>query len=331
MHTTDLSKWQHDHTFGQDEVKAGERATILVILITSIMMVAEIVTGTLFGSMALLADGLHMASHTVALGISVFAYIYARKFSADRRYSFGTGKVNALAGFTSAILLLGFALTMAVESVDRFLNPVEIAFNQALFVAGVGLVVNVVSAWILAASGTHSHDHGHDHSHEHSHKNDYAPGNNHADEHTQQSGEEDHNLKSAYFHVVADALTSILAIVALMAGKWFGLNWMDPAMGIVGALLVSQWSIGLIRNSSRTLLDWQASDSTLTQLHDAIENGSDDKITDVHMWSIAPGKYAAEIVIVSHETHQPDDYRARIPKSLNIAHAIIEIRKCHAA
>lgn len=325
MHTTDLSKWQHDHTFGQDEVKAGERATILVILITSIMMVAEIVTGTLFGSMALLADGLHMASHTVALGISVFAYIYARKFSSDRRYSFGTGKVNALAGFSSAILLLGFALTMAVESIDRFLNPVEIAFNQALFVAGIGLVVNVASAWILASSGTHSHDHGHAHDHEH------APENDLAHEHTHHAGEEDHNLKSAYFHVVADALTSILAIVALMAGKWYGLNWMDPAMGIVGALLVSQWSIGLIRNSSRTLLDWQASDSTLAHLHDAIENDSDDKVADVHMWSIAPGKYAAEIVVVSHETHEPDYYRARIPKSLNIAHAIIEIRKCHAS
>ena len=327
MHTTDLSKWQHDHTFGQDEVKAGERATLLVIVITSIMMVAEIITGTLFGSMALLADGLHMASHTVALGISIFAYIYARKFSSDRRYSFGTGKVNALAGFTSAIILLGFALTMVVESVDRFLNPVQIAFNQALYVAGIGLVVNVVSAWILASSGKHSHDHGHEHGHGHGHDEDQ--GHEHA--HAQEAGQEDHNLQSAYFHVVADALTSILAIVALMAGKWFGLNWMDPAMGIVGALLVSHWSIGLIRNSSRTLLDWQASDSTLARLHDAIEKDSHDKIADVHMWSIAPGKYAAEIVVVSHEAHQPDYYRKRIPENLNIAHAIIEIRKCHAA
>lgn len=306
MHTTDLDKWRHDHTFGQDAAKAGERATILVILLTSIMMVAEIIAGTVFGSMALLADGLHMASHTVALGISVFAYIYARRFAKDRRYSFGTGKVNALAGFTSAIILLGFALTMVWESFERFLNPVQIAFDQALLVAVVGLVVNIVSAWILASSGDHTHEHNHEHASHH----------------------DDHNLRAAYLHVVTDALTSILAIVALLAGKWFGFGWMDPAMGIVGAAVVSHWSFGLIRNSSQVLLDRQAPKTSITQLREAIEKGSHDRVVDVHMWKIAPGKHSAEIVIVSHEQHQPDYYRERFPKHLNIVHATVEVQKC---
>lgn len=307
MHTHDLHKWQHDHTFDQDKTKAGERATVIVIIITGVTMIVEIIAGLAFGSMALLADGLHMASHTVALGISVFAYVYARRFSSDPRFSFGTGKVNALAAFTSAILLVGFALTMVIESVDRMLNPVQIAFSQALVVAVVGLVVNVVSAWILASSGEHHHhDHGHDHGGHHT----------------------DHNLRAAYLHVVTDALTSILAIVALMAGKWIGLGWMDPLMGIVGATVVTHWSIGLMKTSGRVLLDWQASDKDVETLRQALQVSPDDRIADVHIWAIAPGKNLAEIVIVGHGVKDPNFYRARIPASLNIAHATIEIHEC---
>src|SRR5918996_1231312 len=184
MHTQRLDRWQHEHVFGQDQVKAGERRTLLVVVLTAAMMVVEIAAGLAFGSMALLADGLHMASHATALGISVFAYVYARRFAGHPQYSFGTGKVNALAGFASAVLLAIFAVTMAWESVDRLVSPIPIALDQALLVATAGLVVNGASAWILAAP--RHHDHGH-----------------HADHH-------DHNLRGAYLHVLADALTSLL-------------------------------------------------------------------------------------------------------------------------
>ena len=233
----------HDHTFGQDEPRPGERRTRLVVLLTVTMMVAEIIAGVMFGSMALLADGLHMASHSVALGLALIAYVYARRHAADRRFSFGTGKVNALAGFSGALLLAVFAMGMALESVSRFVEPVSIEFNQAILVACLGLVVNVVSALLLqsqphshgADAHAHSHAHGHDHAHE-----------------------QDLNLRSAYLHVLADALTSVAAIAALLSGKYLGWNWMDPTMGLVGSALVATWSWSLMRSSARVLLDHQA-------------------------------------------------------------------------
>ncbi len=216
-----LDNKRHQHTFGQDLKRPGEFRTLVVIAITASMMVVEIAAGLAFGSMALLADGLHMGSHAVALGISAFAYVYARRHAHNERYSFGTGKVNTLGGYTGAILLAVFASMMAFESVVRLFNPVEIAFNQAIFVAVLGLIVNGASVFILDVGHDHEHDHhGHDHHH-------------------------DHNLKSAYLHVLADALTSLLAIFALLIGKYFGAVWMDPVMGIVGAILVARWSIGL--------------------------------------------------------------------------------------
>mgnify|MGYP005851822403 CR=1 FL=1 len=220
----------HDHIFGQDQRRAGESRTLIVIALTAVTMVVEIVAGWLFGSMALLADGLHMGSHAVALTISAAAYIYARKRAGDPRFSFGTGKVNALGGFTGAILLAGFALLMAGESIHRFIEPVPIRFNSAILVAVVGLVVNGLSVFILGDRG-HGHNHHQDDGHHHDHHH-------------------DHNLRSAYLHVLADALTSVLAIAALLAGKYLGWNWMDPAMGIVGAILVARWSLGLIRQTS---------------------------------------------------------------------------------
>ena len=223
MHDDPLHLWEHDHIFGQDQMKSGEQRTLIVIAITATMMVFEIGAGLAFGSMALLADGLHMGSHTVALGITAFAYFYARKHAHDRRFSYGTGKVNALAGFSSAILLAVFALAMVWESVNRFFNPVEIIFNQAIAVAVIGLVVNALSVLILGHNDHEKDHHLSQHSHSHS----------------------DHNLRAAYLHVLADALTSLLAIFALSAGKFFGLIWMDPLMGVVGAVLVSRWSWSL--------------------------------------------------------------------------------------
>lgn len=302
MHTQRLDWWQHEHVFGQDQVKTGERRTLLVVVLTAAMMVVEIAAGLAFGSMALLADGLHMASHATALGISVFAYVYARRLAGHPRYSFGTGKVNALAGFTSAVLLVIFAAAMAWESIDRLIAPVPIALNQALVVAIAGLLVNGASAWILAAPG--HHDHGH---HRHRH---------------------DHNLRAAYLHVLADALTSLLAILALLAAKFFAATWLDPAMGVVGAALVTRWSLGLLRETSRVLLDVQLPGGATERLRQALEGEEGERVADLHLWSIGPGIQAAAIVVVSDEPQSPDHYRRLIPADLHVVHATVEVQRC---
>lgn len=309
MHTRDTASWQHDHVFAQDRVRPGEKRTLIVVGITAVMMVVEIAAGLVYGSMALLADGLHMASHAAALSIAFLAYVVARRLAADERFSFGTGKLNSLAGFASAVLLLGFAVIMVTESTSRFINPVEISYDQALVVAVIGLVVNAVSAWIFAATphDHHGHHAHHDHGHAHHH---------------------DHNLRAAYLHVLADALTSLLAIVALLAAKYYGANWLDPFMGIVGAALVSRWSYGLIRESARVLLDRQADDDRVAAVRDALERGSGDRITDLHCWSIGPGIFAADIAIVSDSPKPPDDYRSRIPAELGIVHVTVEVHRC---
>lgn len=214
MHTKSLDHWTHEHTFGQDQVRQGERRTLIVTILIAITMVVEIAAGIAFGSMALLADGLHMASHATALGIAVFAYAYTRRYANDPRYRFGTGKVNAPAGFASAVLLALFAVGVIVESVERVIDPVAIAFNQAIFVAVIGLLVNAVSVLILAVP----HDRHHDHHHH-----------VHDDHHHHHHGSSDHNLRGAYLHVFADSLTSMLAIAALLMGKYFGAIWTDPS------------------------------------------------------------------------------------------------------
>ncbi len=301
MHTQELNEWQHDHVFGQDQQRAGEKRTLLVVAITAVMMVVEISAGLIYGSMALLADGLHMASHTAALSVSVFAYILSRRLAANRRFTFGVGKINSLAAFASAVMLLGFALAMVTESTDRLITPIAIAFDQALIVAVAGLIVNGVSAWILVST-PHEHAHAHDH--------------------------HDHNLRAAYLHVLADALTSVLAIAALLAGKYFGANWLDPAMGIVGAALVARWSYGLIRDSSQVLLDRQADEHHVTELRESIEGASSDRVSDLHIWSIGHGIYAAEIVVVSHNPKTPEHYKSLISPEFNVVHATVEVHRC---
>ena len=305
MHKHDLSPWRHEHVFGQDQRQAGERRTLMVVLLTAVMMVVEITAGLIYGSMALLADGLHMASHATALGIAVFAYVIARRLAADQRFSLGVGKINSLAGFASAVLLFGFAVVMATESVDRLISPVGISFDQALVVAVVGLGVNGFSAWLLAST---PHNHGHEEDDDHSHHH-------------------DHNLRGAYLHVLADALTSILAIVALLAGKFWGANWLDPAMGIVGAVLVANWSIGLIRQSSRVLLDWQADKDNITALKAAIEQGTMDRVTDLHLWSIGHGIFSAQMTVVSDEPKPPSHYKSLIPANLKVVHVSVEVHR----
>lgn len=304
MQARQLSDWTHDHVFGQNQQRAGERRTLVIVILTAVMMVIEIAAGLIYGSMALLADGLHMASHTTALGIAVFAYVVSRRLASDTRFAFGVGKINSLAGFASAVLLMGFALVMVVESTDRLINPLAISFDQALIVAVIGLVVNAVSAWVLMST-PHQHHHGEGH-HGHGH---------------------DHNLRAAYLHVLADALTSLLAIAALLAGKYLGAHWLDPVMGIVGAALVARWSYGLIRDSARVLLDEQAGDDHLAVLRESIETGSSDRITDLHLWSIGHGIFAAEIAIVSDDPKPPDYYKSLIPGKLKIVHVAVEVHQ----
>ena len=307
MHSHNLAQWHHNHTFSQDQRLPGESRALIVIAITVATMIIEIVAGVRFGSMALLADGLHMASHAVALSITAFAYIYARRHASDRSFSFGTGKVNALGGFTGAILLVVFALYMGLASVTRLVNPVEIVFNQAIAVAVVGLIVNGVSVFILGGN-----DHGHDHSHDHEH---------HAHEH-------DHNLKSAYLHVMADALTSLLAIVALLSAKYFGWIWMDPIMGIVGAVLVGRWAMNLLKKTASVLLDRQAPEALEASIRHAIESDGDSRVTDLHVWAIGPGIYSAQIALVAHDPASPDDYKQRLPDSMHLVHVSVEIHVC---
>jgi cation diffusion facilitator family transporter len=305
----------HSHAFGQDLKRPGEARTFLVIAITASMMVVEIVAGIVYGSMALLADGLHMASHAVALSINAFAYVYARKHAHDARFSFGTGKVNTLGGYTGAVLLAGFALAMAVESIDRLIRPVEIEFNQAIVVAVLGLIVNGASVLILG----HHHDpeeahdletdlEEHAHYHEHHHH--------------------DHNLISAYLHVLADALTSLLAIFALLAAKYFGFVWADPLMGIVGAILVARWSLGLLHSTSVVLLDRQGPDDIRETIRHRIENERGNQVVDLHVWAIGPRMYSAIVAVVADDPKEPDHYKKLIPDGLGIVHTVVEV---HAA
>jgi cation diffusion facilitator family transporter len=307
MHTQSISQWEHEHSFGQEKAKAAERRTLLVIGIAATMMVVEIVAGIAFGSMALLADGLHMATHTTALTISAVAYIYARRHARDKRFSFGTGKVNALAGFTSAILLVVFAFFMVWESIQRIIQPVDIAFNQAILVAALGLTVNGICVFILG--DRHKHRHHGEHSHEGHHHHDL-------------------NLRAAYLHVLADALTSLLAIGALLAGKLLGWNWMDPLMGIVGAVLVIRWSWNLLRDTSGVLLDRQTTQELTERIKSTIEGHADNRVSDLHIWTIGPCIYAASISIVTSEPKSPTHYKELIPGHLGLAHTIVEVHTC---
>ncbi len=297
-----LESWKHSHSFGQDQKRQGETRTLIVIAITGIMMVVEIAAGLVFGSMALLADGLHMGSHAVALGINAFAYIYARKHAQNDKYSFGTGKVNTLGGYTGAVLLAVFAVLMAWESVIRLFNPVSIAFNQAIFVAVLGLLVNGASVFILGIQ--HNHSHGHQHGHGHHH---------------------DHNLMSAYLHVLADALTSLLAIFALLIGKYFGAIWMDPLMGIVGAILVARWSIGLLKSTSSILLDEQGSLETREQIKQSIEGEGTSRVVDLHVWSVGPGIHSAMVSVVAIDPKPPSHYKEKLRQSIRLDHLTIEV------
>lgn len=327
MHAHRLSEWQHTHSFDQQRRRPGESRTLVVIVLNLLTMVTEIAAGLAFGSMALLADGLHMGSHTAALSLSFAAYVFARRYAGHPRFSFGTGKLNALAGFVGALLLGLFALAMFGGSVERLLNPVAIDFDAALLVAVVGLAVNAVSTFVLGGGfagatggdeGAHDHDDPAGHAHPHQH---------HAHD-ALHDHSEDHALRSAYLHVLADALTSVLAIVALVAGKFAAVGWLDPLMGMLGAVLVVRWAWSLGRSTVAVLLDQQAEAEVVARVKHAIEGIGDSLVSDLHVWSIGPGIHAAIVSLVTHESRPLAVYKAAIPGDLRVVHLTVEVDFC---
>jgi len=307
MTTHDLSVWQHSHDFGTARERQAERRTRWVVALAFVAMVIELIAGWLTGSMALLADGWHMASHVGALGLAAFAYRFAHSHAGDARYTFGTGKVTALAGYSSALFLGAVAAWMAWESVTRLFAPVEIHYTEAMVVAAFGLVVNLLSAWLL----DHDHDHHHDHD-EHDH------------EHV------DHNLRAAYLHVLADALTSVLAIVALGGGMLFGWSFLDPLMGIVGAILVGRWAFGLARDSAGMLLDAEDHGHVVHEIEAVIAALPDHEIADLHLWRIGPASRACIVSLVTHAPLALETYRQQLAGIRGLDHVTIEINHCRA-
>ncbi len=294
----------HDHVFLGSAHEENAKRTLWVVALTLVMMVGEITAGHITGSMALLADGFHMATHAGALGIAAAAYGYARRHASSQRYSFGTGKVGDLGGFASALILGMVSLAIGVESVMRLLQPTEVQFGTATLIAIVGLIVNIVSALLLG----HGHSHGHDH-----------------DDHGHAHHGNDNNLKSAYVHVIADALTSVLAIVALLAGRYLGWVWLDPVMGIVGAIVIARWAWSLMGATSGVLLD-QTDEHVAEEIRELIERPGDTNITDLHVWRIGPEAHAAIVSVIGEATANAESIRERLKPVHEIRHLTVEFR-----
>lgn len=315
MHSHSVERWTHDHVFLGDRHDRHERRTWLVVALTAATMVAEIAGGTVFGSMALVADGFHMSTHAAALGIAALAYRYARTHAHDARFSFGTGKLGELAAFASAIILGMVALLIGYESLLRLFNPVAIGFAQALPIAALGLAVNVASVWLLRDE---DHHHGHDHHHDgHEHHG---------------AADHDTNFRAAYVHVLADTLTSVLAIVALLGGRYSGLAWLDPVMGLVGTAVIAAWSLSLVRSAGTVLLDVAPAGLIQADIRARLElNG--DRVTDLHLWQVGPGHRAAVVSLVSDDPQPPSTYKARLAGLHDLSHLTVEVEPCpgHAA
>ncbi len=322
MHLDDLGPWQHRHGYGAEGHGDGERRTRWVVGLTLAMMAGEIAAGTVFGSMALLADGWHMGTHAAALGVAVFAYRYARRHAGDPRYTFGTGKVGALGGFASAVGLAVVALLVLAESAQRLATPVAIRFDEAIAVAVLGLAVNLGSAFLLRGEHDHRHDHGHGHDQEHDHDHDPAR------ERGPHAAHRDHNLRAAYLHVLADALTSVLAIVALVTGRSLGWTWMDPVMGIVGGAVIARWSWALLRDTSAVLLDGEAEQALRADVVRAIEAERDNRVADLHVWRVGPRHLAAIVSVVTHAPQAPAHYRALLAAFPDLVHVTVEVNGC---
>lgn len=313
----------HSHHF-HDDTRAAERGTRAVLWITLVAMALEITAGWWFGSMALLADGWHMSSHAVAIGVSVLAYAAARRLAQDQRFAFGTWKIEVLGGFASALFLVGVAVLMVLGSVDRLFDPQPIRYREAIAVAVLGLLVNLLCAFILGRSGDHGHDHRQSHGHDH-----------HGHGHSHSHAHDDLNLRSAYLHVLADAATSVLAIVALIGGWLWGWDWLDPLMGIVGALLVASWARGLMLDTSCVLLDREMDHPVVDEIRDVVqglgEPGST-RLTDLHVWRVGRASYACALTAVSRQPGlTPQAVREALAIHEEVVHATIELHHEAAA
>jgi cation diffusion facilitator family transporter len=309
MHSSSLDPWTHEHVFLGVGHARNERRTWLVVGLTATMMVAEIVGGIVFGSMALLADGWHMSTHAAALAIAALAYQYARHHKHDPRFAFGTGKLGDLAAFASAIALGMIALLIAYERLMRLARPVPIAYTQAIAIAVLGLAVNLICAWLLRDEHAHRHDRGEDHGRDHHHR--------------------DHNLRAAYLHVLADALTSVMAIGGLIVALWFGWPWIDAVVGLVGACVIASWSYGLIRDAGRVLLDVVPDRRTQGFIRERLEVDGD-RVSDLHLWQIGPGHRAAIVTIVSDRPQAPAAYKERLSGIAGLSHITIEVEPCRS-
>ena len=309
MHAHSIDDWRHDHVFlGADHAR-NERRSWAVVAVCGAMMAAEIVGGSLTGSMALIADGLHMSTHAGALVIAACAYAYARRHARDERFAFGTGKLGELAAFSSAIVLAMIAILIGYQSVDRFVHPVGIAFGEAIPIGALGLAVNLLSAWLLREDhDQHDHHHHHDHAHGHA----------------------DLNLRAAYIHVLADAAVSVLALVGLSAGFFLGWVWMDAVMGIVGALVIANWSWALLRAAGAVLLDMRPEGGLAQEIRRRLEFG-DDRIADLHIWRVGPGHHAALVSLVSDRPEPPQAYKARLAGIEGLSHLTVEVQPCPGA
>lgn len=331
MATTDSDRWRHSHVFDEGNPLA-ERNTRWAMLLTLLMMVAEIIGGWYYNSMALLADGWHMSSHALALGLAVAAYSAARHFAEDARFAFGTWKIEILGGYTSAVLLLGVAGIMLFESVQRLLDPSPIHYDQAIAIAVIGLLVNLACAWLLKADH-HHHGHGHHHGHAHDHgRHDHHDHDDHGHDH--QHDHNDHatghvhdlNQRSAYMHVLADAATSVLAIVALTGGKYWGFDWLDPLMGIVGAWLVAMWAVGLLRDTGRILLDAEMDAPIIQEIHDVLHASDfENDITDLHVWRVGKNKFSCIVTIATPQAITPDEIRQLLSIHEELVHISVEV------
>jgi cation diffusion facilitator family transporter len=306
MHNHTLDDWRHEHVFLGAAHDRNERRTWLVVGLTAAMMAVEIAGGTIFGSMALLADGWHMSTHAGALAIAAFAYRFARRHVRDPRFAFGTGKMGDLAGFASAVVLALVALLIGYESTLRLFQPVPIHYAEATAIAVAGLAVNLLSAWLLGAG--HDHDHDDDH-HHHDH---------------------DHNMRAAFWHVMADALTSVLAIAGLLAAWSYGWSWADPAIGVVGALVIAHWSWRLIRDSGAVLLDATPDPHLSEAIHARLAVGHD-RIADLHVWRVGPGHFAAIVALVSDAPQPVEHYKARLADLARLSHVTVEVHRCNDA
>lgn len=320
-----VAAYSHEHVFLGERHRRNERRTWAVVALTAATMVAEIVGGTLFGSMALVADGWHMSTHAAALGIAALAYRFARTHARDPRFSFGTGKIGDLAAFASAVILAMIALIIGYESATRLVAPVEIGYAQAIPIAAIGLAVNVASVWLLHDGDHHrghAHEHGNDHAGEH-HTHTHAPKAAHG-------AHRDTNFRAAYLHVMADALTSVLAILALLGGLYGGLAWLDPLTGLLGTGVILAWSVSLLRNAGAVLVDAVPAGPVAAQIRRRLESGGD-RISDLHLWQIGPGHHAAVIALVSDDPKAPSVYKARLAGLAGLSHVTVEVEPCRQA